>query len=146
MSRKTPKTRPITLPRTGNGVYVNRETGVQIHREDNGWRVWRPTIDGMLIAASREVRTLAEARVAAIRSVDCVARPEIARAYDEALAEDAERNAALRVDRQERAFTRLIEAKWMQDSNLSMLRAERTVKDELHMEALQQLAAVGGGR
>lgn len=141
MSRKTLKPRPITFPRTGNGTYTNRETGVQIERHGKGWRTWQPTIEGMFIGACREVRTLAEARAEALRFVRDAARSKISRAYEEAVAEDAERDADLQADRQERAFTEQIEAKWMQDSNLSMRRAERVLKDELHSEALQM---VGG--
>jgi hypothetical protein len=96
--------RVITFPKTAEGVWTNSETGVDIVIYGNNYRAFRPadTSTGS-IALCREVRTLAEARYHATRYVADVARPAIALAYDEAVAEDTARTEMRTADELETA-------------------------------------------
>lgn len=83
--------RPITFPKTADGEWVNRETGVKITRYGKGYRAFRPAdVTGEYIGIGLDVKSLDLARSAAKVYVHDVARPEIGRAYDEALAEHIE--------------------------------------------------------
>lgn len=85
--------RAITFPKTSEGVWTNRETGVKIERYGNGYRAFRPAlgVSTGTIGICREVPTLAQARDAALIYAHDVARPAISEAYVEAVAEHVER-------------------------------------------------------
>ncbi len=87
-------TRAITFPRQANGDYVNRETGVMFQRYQSGWRAFRPAMTSTgYIGLCTVVRNMAVARDVARRYAEREARPAIAQAYDEAMAEDIARAA-----------------------------------------------------
>jgi hypothetical protein len=93
--------RPITFPKTDDGEWTNHETGVQIvkrHPVQGGYKVWAPDITGELRV--RVTGSLADARTEATRHIQDVARPTVAAAYVEAVAEHIERaeREALRAD------------------------------------------------
>lgn len=85
--------RPITFPKTDDGVWTNRETGVEIQKEDGGYRPYRPTPNGKWIGISLAKRTLADAKSEAVSYIDGSLRFSIAAAYVEAVAEHVERAA-----------------------------------------------------
>lgn len=92
------KPRPITFPKTPDGHWTNSETGVRIERYGKGYRPFRPAWDDeehriVRIGIKVEQRTLANARFYAEQYVRNAYRSQIARAYDEALAEHIERAA-----------------------------------------------------
>lgn len=87
--------RAITFPKTSGGVWTNHETGVVIRLEldGSGYRALVPSLTGRsrragYVGIRPAMRTLAEARNAAVSYVAMVARPAIAEAYADALAED----------------------------------------------------------
>lgn len=88
--------RPITFPKTSDGVWTNGETGVIVRLEldGSGYRPMRPTQRGSWIGISVAVRTLAEAKHKAARYIDGSFRHTIGEAYTEALAEHIDRAEA----------------------------------------------------
>ena len=87
--------RPITFSKTTARTWTNRETGVIIRAELGpaaGYRAMRPAdVAGGYIGICQTVRTLAMARSYAVRHVADVARPAIAKAYDDAMDSEAQR-------------------------------------------------------
>lgn len=78
--------RPITFPKTANGVWTNRETGVDIVVYGNGYRAFRPALTSTgTVGICQEVRTLAEARYRAARYVRDSFRHLIAQDHAEGL-------------------------------------------------------------
>jgi hypothetical protein len=90
--------RSITFPKTGPGIWTNRETGIIIRLEldGSGYRPMRPTRLGSWIGISRPVPTLNEARSIARGYAFDSARFGLADAHTEALAENAARDQAAR--------------------------------------------------
>jgi hypothetical protein len=86
--------RAITFPKTSEGVWTNRETGVKIERRNpvgasGAYRAYRPAdVSTGYIGICSTVGTLAEARYHAARYVRDSFRHTIAEAYIEAVAED----------------------------------------------------------
>jgi hypothetical protein len=95
--------RPITFPKTSDGVWTNAETGVRIVRRHpvagGGYRPERPAdVTRGYIGIAVAQRTLDNARALARRYVRDAARYEIAKAYVEARREQ-DHAEALRIDR-----------------------------------------------
>lgn len=86
--------KPITFPKTGEDTWTNVETGVYFIKRyhDRGYKVFDVRGDRL-----RVVKTRAEALAEAKAYVEQVVRPMVASAYDDAIAENAARNAFLLV-------------------------------------------------
>lgn len=81
--------RAITFPKTSDGVWTNRETGiiVRLELDGSGYRPMRPTPHGTWIGISLATRTLSEAKARAAVYVRDSFRRTITDAHDEAIAE-----------------------------------------------------------
>jgi hypothetical protein len=88
-------TRSITFPKTSADTWANRETSMEIHRDNGVYIVCAPSKFRNGFPVSGDMRTLSEARAFAKTYVSAVVRPWIAKAFDDATAEDAKRSAVI---------------------------------------------------
>ncbi len=131
-------TRAITFPRQANGDYVNRETGVMFQRYQGGWRAFRPAATSTgYIGLCMVVRNMSVARQVATRYVVDSARAEIAKAYDEAVAEDAQRTTARHAQNHRSGWIGRA-GEINRETGCGFFAARQAVMDELHAEALTE--------
>lgn len=102
--------RPITFPKTGDGEWTNRETGVRISKHYEGhYRILAgnlPPSPSRAVGVHVTYHVFSQVLAAAKTYVAEVARPAIAAAHAEALEEDAQRD----LDREREASNERIQA------------------------------------
>lgn len=129
--------RPITFPKTGDGEWTNRETGVRISKHYEGhYRILAgnlPPSPSRAVGVHVTYHVFSQVLAAAKTYVAEVARPAIAAAHAEALEEDAQRD----LDREREASNERIRAGLRERKD--RLRAHRA-RTEAHEEALEMNA------
>jgi hypothetical protein len=149
--------RPITFPKTDDGEWTNRETGVRLarHPEFGTYRVWVGGLpDDGAVGIHVEYAHRGDALAVAKRYVATVARPSIAKAYIEAIAEHVERAArkaeaagapTWRADaaRREIQYGTSGSARWLASAINEVRRLEEWTAEHVRMEA-ERIVEQGG--